>query len=163
MRRLLPHPLMSGVLLLVWLLLMNSVSPGQLMLGAVLGLLIPLLTRSFWPDQPRLHRPGLLLRFIVVLLIDIVVANLSVARLILAPRPRLRPAFVRLPLDLKNEFAITVLASTITLTPGTVSAELEDDRRHLVLHCLDVDSPHVLIKHIKSRYEAPLREIFEPC
>jgi multicomponent K+:H+ antiporter subunit E len=96
-----------------------------------------------------------------VLLWDIVVANLVVARLILGPTRNLRPAFIRLPLDLCSEFAIVVLANTISLTPGTVSADLSLDRRTLLIHALDVEDEAKTIAHIKYRYERPLKEIFE--
>ncbi len=161
MSRLLPHPLLSVVLLAVWLLLVNSVEPGHIVLGAVLGLLIPQLTHLFWPDRPRIHRPLVLTRFVLVLLGDIVIANISVARLILGPAARLRPAFITLPLDLRDDFTITLLASTISLTPGTVSADISHDRKTLLIHSLDVADADEMIRHIKQRYEAPLRESFE--
>jgi multicomponent K+:H+ antiporter subunit E len=93
-----------------------------------------------------------------------VIANLQVAAIILGPLSRLRPAFVRVPLDLRTDFAVTVLASTVTLTPGTVSVEIEDDgngRRRLIVHvlrCLDADD---MVRTIKERYERRLREILE--
>jgi multicomponent K+:H+ antiporter subunit E len=84
-----------------------------------------------------------------------------VARLILGPMRRLRPAFITLPVDLSNNFAIVVLTNTISLTPGTVSADLSIDRRSLLIHVLDVEDEAQLIAHIKYRYERPLQEIFE--
>jgi multicomponent K+:H+ antiporter subunit E len=91
---------------------------------------------------------------------DIVRANLHVARLVLRPRGTLKPGWVWIPLDLTNIHGITALASLITLTPGTVSAELSDDRRYLLVHVLDMRDPETEIAEIKTRYEAPLREIF---
>lgn len=161
MRWLLPHPLMTLTLAVVWLLLVNTLDPGQLLLGLLLGVLIPRFTDAFWPERPRLKRPGLMLRYLARLLADIVVANFQVARLILGPAQRLRPAFIELPVTLRDPFAVSVLASTISLTPGTVSADLSRDRRTLLVHCLDVPDPEALCRHIKHRYETPLGEIFE--
>jgi multicomponent K+:H+ antiporter subunit E len=161
MNRWLPQPLFSVFLWLVWLLLTNSVTPGHLLLGALLALALPLFTVRFWPDRPRLRKPLHLLRYIAVLFWDIILANLTVARLILGPTARLRPAFIRLPLELRNEFAIVMLANTISLTPGTVSADLSPDRRTLLIHALDVEDPAQAIARIKQRYEKPLQEIFE--
>jgi multicomponent K+:H+ antiporter subunit E len=84
-----------------------------------------------------------------------------VARLILGPTRRLRPGFIHLPLELESEFAITLLASTISLTPGTVSSNLSADGKTLLIHALDMEDEARVIAHIKRRYEAPLREIFE--
>ena len=158
----LPYPLLSLSLLLIWLLLVNQVSVGHLLLGAFLGWAIALLTRMFWIDARPVAHPVKLLRFLLLVLLDIVRANIEVAQRILGPQASLRPGFVVVPLDLRDELALIMLASIISLTPGTVSADLSDDRRRLLLHCLDVDDPAALVAEVKARYEAPLLEIF-PC
>lgn len=160
-RRWLPHPLLSLLLLLTWLLLFNTVSLAHVLFGLLLGILVPLYTRRFWPDSPRVQRPLHLARYGLLVLGDILIANVQVARLILGPVKKLRPAFVTYPLDVRNEFTITLLASTISLTPGTVSSDVSEDRRNLLIHALDVEDEAALIAHIKQRYETPLREIFE--
>lgn len=162
MRRWLPHPLIASALTVVWLLLANSLAPGHILLGLALGVAISRFSARFWPEIPRVHRPSLLLRFIGVVIFDIAVANLAVARLIVGPPARLRPAFLRVPLELKSDLAIGVLANTICLTPGTVSSRLSLDRSHLLVHALDVADAAELAATIKRRYETPLREIFEP-
>lgn len=159
-RRWLPHPLLSLTLLLVWLLLVNDISVGHWLLGALLGWLIPLLTQVFWINPPRIRKPLKLCLFFLRVLGDIVIANLQVAKLILGPSARLRPAFVEIPMLLEDELALTMLASIISLTPGTVSADLSDDRKILLVHSLDVDDETALVEQIKHRYEAPLLEVF---
>lgn len=163
MRRLLPHPLLTPALAAVWLLLVNSIAPGHIVLGLLLGWLIPLFTVRFWPETVRIHKPLTLLRFIAVVLMDILLANLTVARLILGRPARLRPAFVVVPLALESELAISLLANTICLTPGTVSAWLAPDRKSLLIHALDVIDTDALVATIKQRYESPLKEVFEAC
>jgi len=164
LRRLLPHPLLSLLLVACWLWLNNTLAPGHVLLGAVLGVSIPYVTRRFWPEPLVIRRPLRVVEYAAVVLYDIVVANLQVAAIILGPLARLQPAFVRVPLDLRTDFAVTVLASTVTLTPGTVSVEIEDagaGRRVLVVHalrCLDADD---LVRTIKERYERRLKEILE--
>ena len=164
LRRLFPHPLLSLLLLMCWLWLNNTLEPGHVLLGAALGIAIPYVTRRFWPEPLVVRRPLRAAEYAAVVLYDVVVANLQVAAIILGPLARLRPAFVRVPLDLRTDFAVTVLASTVTLTPGTVSVEVEDDgtgRRWLVVHalrCLDADD---MVRTIKERYEQRLKEILE--
>ncbi|MCG6985117.1 MAG: Na+/H+ antiporter subunit E [Thiocapsa sp.] len=160
---LLPHPVLTPVLAVVWLLLVNSLSPGQILLGLLLGWAIPVFTLRFWPEQVTIHKPMTLLRFLGVVLYDILVANITVARLILAGRKHVSPAFVTVPLALRSDLGISLLANTVSLTPGTVSAWLSPDRTRLVVHGLRVDDPDALIAQIKRRYEAPLKEVFEPC
>ncbi len=159
MSRWLPHPLLSVTLLVVWLLLVNTVSVAQVLFGLLLAVVIPRFTSAFWPERPRVRQPLRLIRYLLLVIGDIVIANFHVAHLILFRSHRLRPAFIELPLELTDEFAITVLASTVSLTPGTVSADVSADRRTLLIHCLDAPDPDALCAEIKSRYEAPLKEI----
>jgi multicomponent K+:H+ antiporter subunit E len=159
--KLLPHPALTLCLIAVWMVVNNTLGLGHLLLGTVLAVLIPLLTRRFWPEAPKVARWGLLLRYLTVLLTDIVVANFWVASLVLRPGGGLRPGFVWFPVALTDPFAITVLASTISLTPGTVSVDLSEDARHLLIHSIDLDDAQALVDQIKQRYEGPLQEIFQ--
>ena len=156
-----PRPPFSLFLLVLWLLLVNSISPGQILIGAVLGWLIPFSTQQFWPERSHLHNAGRLLMYLLRLLKDIIESNITVARLILRNPDSLQPAFIRFPVTLTDEFAITVLASSISLTPGTVSAGLSPDRSMLLVHVLHVTDEQELIEHIRKRYEQPLKEILE--
>ena len=159
-----PRPLLSAALLGTWLLLHNSLAPGQILLGGILALTLSWWVTRVWPEPVRLRRPGRWLRYLGRLLWDIVVANLEVAWLILSrPATSLRPGFIEMPLELENEFAIAVLATTLTLTPGTVSVEVIPDPRRLLIHCLDVADEATLIATLKNRYETPLKEMFAPC
>jgi multicomponent K+:H+ antiporter subunit E len=160
-RRWLPHPTTSVLLFVVWLLLNHTLSIGHAVLGATLGILIPLFTQRFFPESVYLRRPATILRFLAIVLWDIVVASITVARLSLGPISKLRPRFVRIPVALDDDFALTALTSTISLTPGTVSAEISPDRGHILIHALDVDDEAALVRMIKERYEVPIKEIFQ--
>lgn len=157
----LPTPLLSLLLLVVWLMLVRSAAPGHIVLGGILAILIPLITNRFRDPHPRVGKPWRLLRFVLRLLGDIVIANLEVAWLIINPWRRLRPHFVEYPLMLEDRFTITLLASTISLTPGTVSANLRLDGKTLLVHALNVPDEEAFIAHIRERYERPLKEIYE--
>ena len=160
-RRWLPHPWLSVWLGATWLLLVNGFSVGHLLLGTVLALVIPVISRMFWPeilDAMKYRRAHRLLR---VFLWDLLVANMVVAARIVSFWRTLHPAWIVIPLDLRNPTAITVLANMITLTPGTVSAKLTADRLELLVHVLDTHDPEGEVNNIKQRYERPLQEIFE--
>ena len=160
--RLLPHPILTVTLTIVWLFLVNELSAGHLVLGLLLGIAIPKLTSSYWPDRPVIRRPRAIAEYLAIVLYDIVVANVQVAYLILFRRgDSLRSQFVTVPLELRTPEAISTLAGTITLTPGTVSADLSADGRALLVHCLETPDPTATVAEIKRRYERRLREIFE--
>ncbi len=157
-----PHPLLSLVLMIVWLLLVNTVTFGHLFLGMLLGIVIPWFTNRFWPERPKIAKPLLLFRFFFITFVaDVIAANLTVVRLFFLPDiSRLQPRFIEIPLDTRDPMVITILASVISLTPGTVSAEVSEDRQTLIVHGLDVADAALAVQTIKTRYEAPLKEIF---
>lgn len=161
MSRVLPRPLLSMMLLVLWCLAQMSTSPGNLIMGALLGLIVPLYTKRFWPDAPKVQKFSALLKYMLVFLYDVLIANLQVAWWILLPPGSLRPRFLYIPLEIEHPFVITVFASTISLTPGTVSAHVSGDRKMLIVHSLNSEDDEALVTEIKRRYEAPLKEIFE--
>ena len=148
--RWIPHPLLTLTLTAVWMLLVNDLSPGALLLGLLLGLVIPRLTAPFWPHQPHIRNYGAVVRYCLLVVGDIVRANLQVARIILfRPVQSLHTRWVVVPLELTNPEAVSVLAGTITLTPGTVSCDLAADGRSLLVHCLDAPDPEAAVRGIK--------------
>jgi multicomponent K+:H+ antiporter subunit E len=161
MKRWLRAPIMSAVLLIVWLLLNNSVAIGHLVLGGALAWAIPLLTAGLTGDHPRVRRPLVIARLALLVLHDIVVSNIEVARRMLGPEESIRPGWVRVPLELANPHAITVLVGIVTMSPGTLTADIALDGSHLVVHAFHLTDAEVIVSTIKARYEAPLKEIFE--
>jgi multicomponent K+:H+ antiporter subunit E len=160
MRRLLPQPLVSLMILALWIAIAPAPSLGQFVLGSAIALAIPWFTHPFWPDPPRLVRPVAAVLLFLRVMWDIVVANVEVARLVLGPSDRLHPQFIELPLEIDDPFVATLLASIITLTPGTLSVDIDRERRVLLVHALDVTDVPAAIDTIKRNYEAPLKEIF---
>lgn len=160
--KLLPHPLLTVTLVVVWMLLLNAFSFGGLLMGLVLGLAIPMATSRYWPGVPRVRLGGRAAAYVLLVLWDILVANVQVAYLIVFRRAdRLRSTWICIPLELRAPEAITTLAGTITLTPGTVSCDVAEDGSALLVHCLHEPDPEAAVVHIKRRYEARLKEIFE--
>ncbi|MGJ8616221.1 MAG: Na+/H+ antiporter subunit E [Sulfitobacter sp.] len=159
---LLPHPFLTLLLALVWILLQNHLSAGMVVYGIILGIIIPRMTSIWWPDTPKGFRLGKMVSYSIMVMWDILVANVQVAWVVLSvPNSKLKPAWVVIPLELRQPEAITVLAGTITLTPGTVSADLSDGGRSLLVHVLHTDDPDAIVEDIKNRYQRRLKEIFQ--
>lgn len=160
-RWILPHPFLTLILTVVWILLQNQVSAGMLVFGVILGILIPWGTSVWWPDTPRTFHLGKVMSYSLIVIWDILVANVQVAWIVLTvPNSKLKPAWVVVPLDLKQPEAITILAGTITLTPGTVTSDLSSQGHSLLVHALHTEDPDGVRDEIKQRYEARLKEIF---
>lgn len=165
MSRLIPSPLSSVLVFAVWLLLNNTLDPAHLLLAALLALAIPLAVAPLRGPPPRIRHWNVALRLALVVLWDIVRSNIEVARRILGPERAIRPSFVWVPLQLRSPHGVLTLAGMITMTPGTISAELSPDRRLLLVHALHVEGGKegeaALVAAIKERYERPLIKIFD--
>lgn len=162
MRRLIPSPVLSVALLLLWILLMQSVSAGTLVLGAALALFWPAVTVRLRPAPVRLRKPFVMARLFCRVVFEMLRSNAEVAWVILTQRSStIRSGFVRIPLELKDPNGLAVLAMIVTFTPGTAWAQLSADNRVLLLHVLAIQSEEVLVALIKQRYERSLQEIFE--
>ncbi len=160
MRRILPQPLLSLMLLLSWLVINNSIQPGSIVMGAIVALVIPWITHRFWEIHARVRNPLALLGYLGVVLVDIIRANFVVGRQVLGPNRVLRSQLFRLDLDLQGALPISILAATITLTPGTVSCRISPDQSHLWVHALHADDASEEIAEIKRRYESRLIRVF---
>lgn len=154
------RPLLSLAIALCWLLLQGSLELAHLLAALAIGLVVPRLVAPFLGPHTHLRGARTALRLAVIVLYDIVVANLTVAWIVLNPRSQPQPAWVQVPLQLTHPTGIVLLATIITTTPGTVSCVIDEARREILVHALDCDDAAAMAAEIKRRYEAPLMEIF---
>lgn len=163
MKRWLPYPFVSLALCALWLLLNQAFDAATLLLGALLGVALPLLVRRLQPlGYPRLRAPLTLLRLLGIASIEIVRSCFNVSRIILFPHNNaINAQFIRIPLSLHNPYGLAVLSCLINMTPGTVWVEILPERYELSLHVFDLHDEQWWIDTIKTRYEHPLIVIFE--
>lgn len=162
LRRLFPHPLLSLLLFVIWMLLVNQLKLGSAVLALFLAIVIPMATAAYWQDRPRVKDVPAFAGYCLLVMWDIIVANIQVAKIILFYRNEdIKSAWIPVPIELKTPEAITMLAGTITMTPGTVTADMSACGRVLLIHSLHAPDPDAIRDDIKSRYEARLKRIFE--
>ncbi len=162
MKRLLPAPLLALALWALWLLLNQSLSAGNLLVGALLGFLAPIMFAPLRPLPARIRRPGMALKLFLLVGRDVVVSNLRVGWSVWRARHRPpRSAFVKIPLELRDAHGLAALSMICTVVPGTVWSELALDRSALLMHVFDLDDEAQFIEHFKTTYERPLMEIFQ--
>jgi multicomponent K+:H+ antiporter subunit E len=162
MRRWLPFPLLTAVLLAMWLFLNESVAPGTFILGGALALGASWAITALDLPNARFARPRAALSLALVVVVEIVRSNNAVARIILRRgRGDRKSGFVRIPLDTRNSYSLAALACIITATPGTIWVEHESASNTVLLHVLDLVDEEQWVKTIKERYERRLTEIFE--
>lgn len=159
MKRLVPFPLLATSLFAMWVLLTGS-SPGAIVLGAALALLVSRIMLLLAPEPVRLRFGPAMVKLAVLVAIDIVRSNVAVGKIVLTRPPGRRAGFIRLPTDLRNPYALATLAIIVSATPGTLWVQ-HDARRHTVLiHVLDLIDEDEWIALLKNRYERLLMEIF---
>ena len=161
MSRWLPYPLHSGLLFLIWLLLAESVSPGHLLLAAVLALVLPWTLQRLNVSVANMRRPLAFFKLLGLVVADIVRSNIAVARIVLTPKVSKTSGFMEIPLDLQSHYGLVLLATIITSTPGTLWVDYDGQRKVMTLHVLDLVDEEAWVTLIKTRYERLLLEIFE--
>lgn len=160
--RLVPYPALAAALFAMWLLLAQSISPGQLLLGAAVALLGTRLSASLNPRRARVHSWGKVVRLACLVSIDILRSNAAVAWIILSRKAKRRSGFIRLDLRLRDDVGLAVLALIITATPGTAWVQFDRTTGALLIHVFDLIDEEEWIMLLRTRYEALLIEIFEP-
>lgn len=162
-RKVVPAPLTSAALLALWLALARAWSVGQVILGVVLAIVVPILTSNLRPARVLVRSPLVVVRYILTVGRDVIVSNLQVAWGVLGWRwRRPRAKFVRVPLELRDPLGLAALSMVTTVVPGTVWSEMALDRSAILLHVWDVgEDEKAFVSRFKARYEMPLREIFE--
>jgi multicomponent K+:H+ antiporter subunit E len=161
MTRVMPYPILSGLLLGMWLLLNQSHSPGHILLGSVLGIAGGLALSALQIPTGRVHRPGAIIRLAFIVVLDIIRSNIAVTRIILTPGRTAKSGFLTISLDLRDHYGLAILACIITSTPGTVWVNFDSANGKLLIHVLDLVDEAAWTAFIKNRYERLLMEIFE--
>jgi multicomponent K+:H+ antiporter subunit E len=159
-KRWLPSPPLSVTVFCFWLLMNDQLTTGHVLMALVLAVLVPAFAARLDREFARIGSLRGVPRMLGILLLDIVRSNITVALQVLGPERKITPGFIWVPLDIANIHGIAALTSIITLTPGTVSSALSDDRRYLLVHVLHLEDADEVIRLIKTRYEVPLMEIF---
>lgn len=157
----LPYPLLSLSLVLMWMTL-NSFTIGHLVLGGIIATFASWGMAALRPHKPRIRRWHLLAYLIAVVLQDIVRSNIAVVSIIVTGRRhRRRSGFMTIPLELRDPTALAILAVILTSTPGTAWLEYNSSDGSLLIHVLDLVEERQWTDLVKNRYERLLMEIFE--
>jgi len=159
-RRWLAHPWISAFIAAGWLLLQGSLAPVHWIWALIFALVLPWAAHDFIGPASRVRVSAAIPRLALRVLRDILVANLVVARLTLNPGRQPRPAWLRVRHGLQDPRALALLATIVTMTPGTVSCVIEEGRGEILVHALDAEDAGAVAAEIMERYVSLLKEIF---
>ena len=153
------HPILSVLIAVSWMALMHSIEIFHVLAGVAIGLVIPRLIQPFLGDRHRVNWPKAL-HLTGIVLWDIVISNITVARLVLGRLEHMHPIWIAVPLASAHPTVNALFAMIITTTPGTVSAVVDEQRGIIWVHALNGDDADAAAVEMKQRYEQPLLEIF---
>lgn len=152
--------LINILLALAWGAVTGNFAEINLAFGFVLGLGALYLIREQVGTAVYFHRFGKALGLAVLFIYELVLSAWRVALIVLRPRIQLQPGIIAFPLTVDRDFEITMLANLITLTPGTLSVDVSEDRKILYVHCIDVPDTQACIDDIKNGFERKILEVF---
>ena len=145
---------------MLWALLIGKVSVGSLSAGFILGYVALIL---LYPDSARkssyFRKTIQGMRFALFFMKELIVSSWRVAKDVITPIPHMRPGIIGIPLDAETDLEITMLANVISLTPGTLSLDVSEDRKTLYIHAMYVINPDDLRREIKDGLERRLLEL----
>lgn len=150
--------LFNLLLALAWTLLSGEFSVGNLVIGFVLSYFVLLFTHRGSKQREYTRRTAAILSLAAYTLWELILANIRLAADVMRIRIRARPGIVAIPLTATSDAEITLLANLITLTPGTLSLDVSDDRKTLYVHAMFVDDPQALRDDIKNNFERRVME-----
>lgn len=160
MNRLFPHPILAGIIFVLWLILQQSAGLGHLLLGAAIAVVVSLAANAVLPAKVVIRKPHKFLQLMALAGLDIMRSNLAVMMVLFHPRPAPKAGFIEMQLELRNETGLAILAVLLTATPGSAWLEYDRERSTVLIHVFDLVDADQWVKTIRQRYETLLLEIF---
>jgi len=152
--------LINILLALAWGAVTGSFAEVNLLFGFLLGTMALYIIREQTGSDRYLRRFWLIFVLAMTFVYELVLSAVRVASIVLRPKIDLKPGIIAYPLTVERDFEITMLANLITLTPGTLSVDVSDDRSTLYIHCIDVPDKQATIDDIKNSFERKILEAF---
>lgn len=154
--------LLNFFIALVWMFISNSFTASTFIIGFLIGLLLIIMTRRFFPGRLYIWRLWAAFKLALLFFKELTLSNISVLQVVLRPNMNIQPMIFALPTDLEHDWEITLLSSLITLTPGTIVLNVSDDQKTLYIHAIDVDDVKDAIDSIKNSFEKAIKEVSRP-
>lgn len=151
--------ILNILLSVAWIGLTGEFTPVNFVIGFFLGYLVLWLSERGRDSRGYFRKVPRVIRFVLFFVWEVLKSNLRVTYEVLTPRQKMKPGIVAIPLDAKTDLEITVLANLITLTPGTLSLDVSDDRSVLYIHAMFIDDLDEFKKRLKQQLEKRLLEV----
>ncbi|MCA1021464.1 Na+/H+ antiporter subunit E [Halobacillus litoralis] len=147
------------IIALMWMFLSESYTFTSFLVGYILGIILLFLLRRFVPDSFYMKRTWKFVQLILLFIRELILSNLDILKYVYKPKQDMQPGIFALPIDVKTNFEITLLANLITLTPGTLSVVVSEDHRKIYIHAMDIPDVQETINDIKNSFEKQIMEV----
>ena len=151
-----PLAALALVIAALWIFLHGSATPGRFFVGLVMAALIIGLLRKSCYEERTFLRLGSYARYLRSFAWELLAANLQVLKIVLSPRLSIRPGIISYRTVCRTPLGVTMLANSITLTPGTLSVDVSEDHATIFVHTLDIDHPDEVAAGIREGLERPI-------
>jgi multicomponent Na+:H+ antiporter subunit E len=151
--------LLNLILALTWAALQGELNATNLVIGFLVSAAAIYVFRQMFFEPRYFTKLGLGIKLVLVFFKELIKSNLSVLKIVISPRLRVRSGVIAVPTELRNDVALTLLANMITLTPGTLTLDISPDRRYLFVHTLNLDDPEDVKREIRMAFEVYLQEL----
>jgi multicomponent Na+:H+ antiporter subunit E len=151
--------LLNFFLAFVWMFLSVSFTAQSFLIGFILGLIVIFAFRRFFSTRFYLSRVVAVISLLFLFIKELIMANISVLKVVLRPKLDFKPGIFALPTELKTDWEITLLANLITLTPGTLVVDVSFDNKILYIHAIDIADADESIDEIKNSFEKAIMEV----
>ena len=151
--------LLNVVIALIWAFLQNSYTGVDLFIGYLIGIFILFILRRFLKFDFYMRRVIALFKLILLFSKELILANWDVIKIVLSPKLNIEPGIVAVPTKLKTDWELTLLASLISLTPGTLSMDFSDDNKFIYIHSIHVPDKEAMIRQIHNTFEKAIMEV----
>lgn len=149
------------LLALAWATFSGSFSALNLLFGFALSIFALWLIRGEVGSLGYFSRSSRIISLILLFLYELVMSAWRVAILVLSPRLDIKPGIFKFPLTVESDMEITILANMITLTPGTLSVDVSEDKKFIYVHAIDASDPEAARREITEGFERKIKEAFQ--
>jgi multicomponent Na+:H+ antiporter subunit E len=151
--------LLNVIIAFLWMFFQRGWDMLSFAKGYLIGIIILFLLRRFFPTRFYLARLVAIISLLLLFLVELVKANYGVLKEVIRPTLKIQPGIFALPVEVKKDWEIMLLANLITLTPGTLVVDISDDNDVLYVHSMHIDDVDDLINDIKNSFEKAIMEV----
>lgn len=150
---------LNTVIAIMWAVLWNSYTGVDFLLGYLVGIFILFVLRRFLHFDFYMRRVFAAFKLIALFIKELIMSNIDVVKVLLSPKFEIEPGIIEVPTQLKSDWELTLLASLISLTPGTLSMDFSEDKKSIFVHSIHVPDKEQMIREIHETFEKAIMEV----